>query len=109
MVDRELARRIVDYMNELLALDRSGITDLVRSCVPCNESLGSHPTCQTGPGSRGPIEVGLLGILNGLCGAEDSGPRKGWGLIAAEYPHPQPEADYVCRRYLPQHNPLRAA
>jgi hypothetical protein len=84
VVDRELAKRIVDYLNELVSLDNKAIEDLVNTRVPCNQALVNHPTCQVAvTNEQG--RVGLLGLLNGLVGVFDDGPKKGWGGIAARF------------------------
>ena len=72
MQDRKLAKRIVDYMNELVALDRLAIRTLVSTRMPCNKAMADHPTCQVVE-RQGGYCVGLLGILNGLCGANEHG------------------------------------
>lgn len=84
MIDRELAERIVAYLNELVELDRQAIAALIANRVPCNEGVANHPSCQVGK-QHGEYHVGLLGILNGLCGVYEDGPHKGWGGIAAEF------------------------
>ena len=80
MIDRELAKRIADYLNELHVLDPHVISDMVEKRFPCNKALASHPTCQVIPGYVGNI-VGMLGVMNGLCGVDDMGR----GAIAACY------------------------
>ena len=80
MVDRELAQRVVDYLNDLRERDPAAIHALVETRTPCNEALADHPTCQVAiEGSQ--ASVGLLGVLNGLCGVDS----QGWGPIAAHY------------------------
>lgn len=71
---------IIDLLNEALAQDRIAIEKLVQSRVSCNKYLAGHPTIQIGHNRT----VGLLGILNGICGTYDHGPKKGWGPIAAD-------------------------
>jgi hypothetical protein len=83
-VDRELAQHIVNYLNELMNLDKPAVGALIGNRVPCNEALADHPTCQVSS-QNGGCYVGLLGLLNGLCGKMDEGPWKGGGLIAAEF------------------------
>lgn len=97
-VDVELAGRIVDFLNELLAIDGKVVRDLVQTRVPCSQELANHPTVQVGRESDDiisvgglPYRVGLLGILNGLCGTYDDGPKKGWGAIAVIFTDEQLE------------------
>lgn len=84
MVDLKLAQKIINYLNELVALDKPCIAAMVSNRIPCNEKLAEHPSCQVGYRNGG-FSVGLLGIINGMCGTYDDGPRKGWGAIAANF------------------------
>jgi hypothetical protein len=78
--DLDLAQRIVDLLNELTELDRPAVAALIANRVPCIRELAEHPTVQVGA-QHGGFSVGLLGILNGLCGVND----RGWGVIAAKF------------------------
>ena len=89
MVDLDLAEKIVDYLNELTGMDRPAMGALISNRVPCNEELANHPTCQVGM-QNGGWHVGLLGLLNGLCGMYDDGRKKGCGAIAAKFTSPRP-------------------
>lgn len=84
MVDLELAQTVVDYMNDLSKRDRQAVAALISNRVPCNQDISNHPTCQVVQQCGG-FSVGLLGILNGLCGIYNDGPRKGYGPVAAEF------------------------
>lgn len=64
----------IAVLNQALEADPEAVAGLVNHRVPCNAKLAAHPTIQVGPDG-----VGLLGILNGLFGAD---PR-GWGFICA--------------------------
>lgn len=55
----------IQYLNELLSLDRPAITALVVNRVPCNEALSEHKSAQIME-QHGGFYIGLLGILNGL-------------------------------------------
>lgn len=79
-IDLELAKRIVDYLNGLVELDKPAVAALISNRVPCNEGLAHHPTCQV-VAQNGGMFVGLLGLLNGLCGINE----EGWGPIAASF------------------------
>jgi len=86
-VDIHLVDRIVAYLNELLAHDPDAVNSLCLNRVPCGKALATHPTVQvqvvrdeTGID----YSVGILGILNGLCGAYDDGSRKGFGGLAVK-------------------------
>jgi hypothetical protein len=77
-INKQLADRCIELMNDALSMDRVAISALCSNRVKCNPQLAGHPTIQCGPDS-----VGLIGILNGLCGVFDHGPRTGWGPITA--------------------------
>jgi hypothetical protein len=84
MINEELANKIIDYLNELTKLDKPAMGALISNRVPCNQQFADHPTCQCSSQNDG-FYVGLLGILNGLCGIYDDGPLKGAGPIAAKF------------------------
>ena len=95
MIDWKMAERTVALMNELLAADPEAVLAMCENRVVCNETLANHPTVQVSgypdPNAlevNGPIyRVGLIGVLNGLCGAlgPEGGDKEGWGVIAAVY------------------------
>ena len=89
-VDLVLAGRIIEYLNELLELDRPAVAAMIANRVPCNVALAGHPTCQVVRQQRG-YNVGLLGVLNGLCGVDE----RGWGPIAACFDEPDDGPDRV--------------
>lgn len=77
----------IELLNEALAADRAGVSALVNERVICNAALSEHPTIQVGQ-MEGNItngepaiayKVGLLGILNGLFGTDETG----YGPISA--------------------------
>jgi hypothetical protein len=78
--DTALAQRICDFLNELLTLDRPAIASLISNRVPCNQTLADHPTVQAGA-QHGGFNVGMLGLLNGLCGVRENQ----YGLIYAVF------------------------
>lgn len=71
----------IRVLNEMLEADPRATKVLVENRVPCNKDLAEHPTIQCGayPDGEGPVKVGLMGVINGLFGADDDG----WGCIAA--------------------------
>jgi len=77
-----LANQLIDSLNEIAKHDPVAMGKLIEARVPCNEALADHPTVQVDAHEGSPT-VGLLGILNGLVGTIDDGPKKGWGLITA--------------------------
>lgn len=78
-IDYDMAERVVNFMNELLRIDRNAITNLISHRVPCNCTLADHPTVQV-DGREG-CKVGMLGVLNGLCGIDEDG----YGGVIAEW------------------------
>jgi hypothetical protein len=74
---------IIQYLNSLLLLDQKAISELVEKRVEVNEQFSHHETVQilrSGSDDKPIYSVGLLGILNGLCGVDDDG----WGFVVAE-------------------------
>lgn len=72
--------QVVDYLNELLQIDRCATGALVANRVPCNEAMADHKSVQT-LGVNGGYAVGLLGIINGMFGADENG----YGEISYEF------------------------
>ncbi len=70
---------VVDLLNEIARRDRTALAALINYRVPCNDLLAEHPAVQVGPPED--QTVGLLGIINGLCGVRDDG----WGHVAAVF------------------------
>ena len=73
---------IIGRLNEMLEADPEAISNLMSHRTPCNEVLAAHPTVQVGT-MAGTPRVGLLGLLNGLVGVIQDGPKKNYGLITA--------------------------
>jgi hypothetical protein len=68
--DVELARHCVRLLNEMIASDPAATTALLKHRETCNATLADHPTIIVAVAAdekRG-YSVGLLGVLNGLCG-----------------------------------------
>ena len=77
----DLIENIVRFSNEVLEIDPAAVSALFMTRHPCNEALADHPTVQVHTDKDGGVSVGLLGLLNGLCGI---GPD-GYGYISAQY------------------------
>ena len=75
---------VVKFLNDLLASDREAISQLVEHRIPCNNLLAEHPTVQV---SGMPPLIGMLGIINGMCGVREDGR----GFITAVYNDSHPE------------------
>ncbi|SRR6266705_4167600 len=74
---------IIQYLNSLIALDSQAISKLIDIRVPVNKEFLKHDTVQIlqrGTEENPENVVGLLGILNGLCGVDE----EGYGYIVAE-------------------------
>jgi hypothetical protein len=74
---------MIQFLNSLLLLDQKAISELVEKRVRVNENFSHHETVQvleTGTEDSPSYSVGILGILNGLCGIDDDG----WGFVVAE-------------------------
>ena len=69
----KLAQEMVDYLNELLELDRDAITQLMDTYVETGCALAEHPTLQVVEMmSASPLYgVGPLGVINGFIGERD--------------------------------------
>jgi hypothetical protein len=67
---------VIDYLNDLIQIDKPAVAALVANRVPCNEAMAQHPTVQVAAQNDG-FHVGLLGILNGMFGVDEAG----WGPI----------------------------
>lgn len=70
MINRNLAATICAFMNDVALVDRTALLELINNRVPCSEALAKHPTVQVAR-DEFTARVGLLGILNGLCGVYD--------------------------------------
>jgi hypothetical protein len=81
VIDQELAEKIVGFLNDVAKTDPEALASMLHSRFACNKALAEHPTIQVG-GMADSYDVGVLGLLNGLCGVFDDGPRQGWGAIA---------------------------
>jgi len=78
MADQALIDRTLAFLNELKDADSQAVKALIETRVPCNEALADHPTVQVHVREGEPgFSVGLLGVLNGLIGAD----ADGWGFI----------------------------
>lgn len=81
---RWLANLLIERLNEIARHDPVAMGLLVGVRVRCNDALADHPTVQVHHFDKDkPPVVGMLGIINGLVGVIDDGPKKGWGLITA--------------------------
>lgn len=86
--------QIVKFLNQLLEIDPSTITELFLHRVACNKKLADHKTVQVvghPPKGLNPdvpanakFGVGVLGVLNGAFGVISTGKYKGCGCLAME-------------------------
>jgi hypothetical protein len=78
MSDPITAEQAVELLNELCETDAQALRALIDYRVPCSAALGDHPTVQVGhvdDDPEKPLEVGMLGIINGLFGVRLVGRR----------------------------------
>jgi hypothetical protein len=75
----------IQLLNELLKLDPIAINSLVDQRIFCNNSIANHPTVQVSSVDQNTTKLGILGVLNGLFGTIQEGPKKGFGLITYQF------------------------
>lgn len=64
----ELPQKIATLLNEILRLDPTALHNLINTRVFCGSELEHHPTiCVEKDEETGISQLGVLGILNGLC------------------------------------------
>jgi hypothetical protein len=85
--DMQLAQRLVEFLNELTEIDRPAVAALIANRIPCNKTLADHPTVQVA-GQHGGFHVGLLGLLNGLCGIHEHGHGAVSAVFETDDAHP---------------------
>lgn len=56
-------------LNEAYKADHAAMLSLIENRVPCNAALADHRTIQVGGRDDGGTEVGMLGVINGICDA----------------------------------------
>ena len=86
MTDEELADALIERLNKLTTdLNvRLDVGTLIEARVAVSQETADHALLQvSAKGPLGPWELGVLGLLNGLCGTIPDGPKKGWGYITA--------------------------
>ena len=71
----------IQLLNELVEADKNCMEALIDKRVACNNVMADHPTAQVGIEDDGSYRLGLLGVLNGIFGADDTGR----GFIGADY------------------------
>lgn len=74
--------RFIAVLNQALECDPVAINSLFSCRVECNESIASHETIQVLQ-KDGSFSLGVLGLINGLCGVITDGEKDGWGHITA--------------------------
>lgn len=80
-VNTVLAKQIVEFVNDLMASDPDAVRSLFESRTACNETIAAHPTVVVGDDEDGEFTLGLLGLLNGLCGVWDEASAPSPGLV----------------------------
>jgi len=64
------AQYVVDFLNELVRLDKYALTDMMSERISVNKELKNHPTVMFKELVEGVPEIGLLSIINGMFGLE---------------------------------------
>lgn len=80
-MDQQKVQEVIEVLNRIHEKDPTVLPALINYRVPCNNILSEDPTVQVGMNADGGWEVGLLGILNGVCGVNASD----IGYIAARF------------------------
>lgn len=76
----------IEFLNELIKIDRAAIENLLLHKVECNIDLMEHESVQVRKTDFDHMGlVGFLGILNGMFGIHgpEAGDKDGWGAITA--------------------------
>lgn len=68
--DEVSAQFVVDFLNELLRMDKYALTDMMTERISINKELQTHPTLQAKEREKGVQEIGLLAVINGMFGLE---------------------------------------
>lgn len=68
--DEISAQYVVDFLNELLRMDKYALTDMMSERISVNKELLTHPTVKARELVEGVHEIGLLSVLNGMFGLE---------------------------------------
>jgi hypothetical protein len=88
-LDADLADELIGRLNELIEnrAARQAVETLIGAHLAVPQVLANHPTIQvdTDAGAGIIVRAGFLGLLNGLVGTIQEGPRSGWGYVAAYY------------------------
>jgi hypothetical protein len=64
---------LVDYLNELAAIDPKAMRSLLLTAFECNEDLGKHLNFRASKGPDGRSALGLASLLNSLFGDDENG------------------------------------
>jgi hypothetical protein len=71
---------VIAVLNRALVEDRAAISQMFTTYTQCNPTLVNDPTIQCSMLEQ-QARVRPLGIINGLFGIFDDGPKKGFGAI----------------------------
>jgi hypothetical protein len=74
---------IIKFLNEVNVLDPTLMVKMISTYWPCNAAIANHASIQTVGNTSNAASCGILGLLNGYCGAVEVGPYRGWGPITA--------------------------
>jgi len=82
-----LLSEAINVLNRAVREDREAVERLCDLRVDCNKILADDESIQVWAMGDGALKVGVIGLVNGLFGAD----AQGWGPIAAQYQMGCPE------------------
>jgi len=68
VINDEIIQCFIDTLNEALRLNPSVIEALFHNRVKCGDGFDRNPHIQVGLDAKGDRTLGLLGLINGICG-----------------------------------------
>lgn len=80
LLDKDIVDHALSVLNRINKADPETISALINNRVICNEKLAKDSTVQCGSKEPDVYTVGLLGIINGILGAD---PETKYGPVEA--------------------------
>ena len=72
---------VADFFSQLLQIDEDAVNAIFSIRVGCNDFMACHPSVQVAKLSENYFLVGLIGLINGIFGAD----QYGWGHFSVKY------------------------
>lgn len=79
LIPDQIIDRFLEILNRACKSDKEAIFRLINNRVQCSKELADDPTIQVGSVGKD-FKVGMLGVINGLCGIDH---KSGYGPISA--------------------------